>query len=724
MKKIFPLFFIFSFSFFISPAQDYHKTSPELNRRVDSLKKVLATLPALVGTDDDTTRMKLCIDIGDLFERVQPDSALWWYSQAIDSLTDKEIGKYRSRAEFIAIAHKYSGIVTMTSGNYSNAITAFEQAKTIFEKLNDKKGLSTCLNNIGIVYYNKGDFHRAMDYYEKSLLIFEELDYQRGISSCLNNLSLVAMYLGDYSKAEESYEKSLKLKEDIDDQPGISRCLNNLGLVVMYQGDYRAATEYFEKSMKIRENLGDKKGISDCLNSLGMVYKYQGDFPKATGFHEKGLNIEEELGDKKGISGCLTNLGNVFADQGNLPKAQEYYEKSLKLYEELGDEQGMAVNLNNLGIVYKNQGNYNKAEEFYSESLKIKEKAGDKMGISNCLSNLGNLYFYRNFWDKAEEFYEKSLIIDEELGDKKGITSDLNSLGSIYYCKGEYLKAEEYYEKSLRLREEIGVVADLLVSYTNLAKVCIQQNIPDRAVNMYRKALEITTVLLKENFSILSEREKEAYLEKTCSIFNQMAEFSLHYTRLEDMRCDCYNDELLLKGLLLNSSCSMMDVVTNSTDSAITSTFWLLTRQRKQISEQLSTPKDERILNVDSLEKVANETERQLVKLSSAFADQQEQFGYKWQDVQKTLQSGEAAIEFVKIKHTILRSDTLKTDSCSYAALLLKPGDIFPLFIALCNEESLEKLLTRGDENDFDLVGRIYSSKTENTLYGLIWKPM
>ncbi|MBU0489215.1 MAG: CHAT domain-containing protein, partial [Bacteroidetes bacterium] len=264
----------------------------------------------------------------------------------------------------------------------------------------------------------------------------------------------------------------------------------------------------------------------------------------------------------------------------------------------------------------------------------------------------------------------------------------------------------------------------LALYYPALSRMYSIVKEPNKAMPLYQRSRQITISLLKNNFSILSEKEKSDYLEKTNSIFNNIAEFSLLYPQFDSLRGLCYNDELILKGLLLSSSRSMIEVVSESPDRALKNTYWLLSQQRKQISEQLSTPKDERTLNVDSIESAANNTERKLVKLSSAFADQQEQFGCKWQDVQKTLKQGEAAIEFVKIKHTILRHDSLKTDSCSYAALVLKPGDVYPQFIGLCNEESLEKILTRGDENDFDLVGRIYSSKTENTLYGLIWKPM
>ncbi|MBU0488299.1 MAG: CHAT domain-containing protein [Bacteroidetes bacterium] len=335
-------------------------------------------------------------------------------------------------------------------------------------------------------------------------------------------------------------------------------------------------------------------------------------------------------------------------------------------------------------------------------------------------TNLDSAFWWYNSVADTTIYAEK---IKQYPAKAKQNANALYNMGIVAYIHRNHPLTVSCWEQSLKIREELGAMADLASGYPTLAKVHAIVRSTEKAQLLYLKSLELTISLLRNNFSILSEKEKGDYLEKTNSIFNNIAEFSLLYSQFDSLRGYCYNNELMLKGLLLSSLRSMMDIVSNSNNTEIKNNYWLLVQQRKIISEQLSTPKDERTLNVDSLENAANSTERSLVKRSSAFADQQEQFGYTWQDVQKSLQPGEATIEFVKIKHTIFRHDSLKTDSCSYAALVLKPGDVFPQFIALCNEASLEKFLTRGDENDFDLVGRIYSSKTENNLFELIWKP-
>ena len=82
MKKIFYLLFTFNFLLLTSYAQDYHK--------IDSLKTILKTLPALNGTEADTLRMKITINIGNLFKDSKPDSAIWWYTSIADTIFNTE----------------------------------------------------------------------------------------------------------------------------------------------------------------------------------------------------------------------------------------------------------------------------------------------------------------------------------------------------------------------------------------------------------------------------------------------------------------------------------------------------------------------------------------------------------------------------------------------------------------------------------------------------------
>ena len=89
-------------------------------------------------------------------------------------------------------------------------------------------------------------------YYQKSFKITEELGDKRGISSCYNNIGNVYKSQGDYPKALEYYHKSLKIDEELGDKSGISTSYINFGMIYDIQGDYSKALKYFQKSLKFQ----------------------------------------------------------------------------------------------------------------------------------------------------------------------------------------------------------------------------------------------------------------------------------------------------------------------------------------------------------------------------------------------------------------------------------------------------------------------------------------
>ncbi|MBU0489058.1 MAG: CHAT domain-containing protein [Bacteroidetes bacterium] len=658
MKRIAQILFA-AFLPVLACAQEYNNTSPELSRRVDSLKRILNALPELNGTDADTTRMSLYFAIAKQYEMQNLDSAFLYYRDAVDTrifddgaLNKTAIKENKGKHTLNATAHKMAGI---------------------------------------ILYY-QGAFPQAKIYYGHALEIYEELS----------------------------------------DKTGISACLNNLGLVCYNQGNYKEATAYYERSLKMDEESGDSAGVSKTLINIGLVSYLQGKYKEATSFYERSLRIDEEIGDQTRVSTNLVNLGIVWYIQGNLIEAVSYYKRSLKLFEESGDKRGVSACLNNLSLVCYEQGNYQEAIVFFDQSLELFEELGDKNGMSYCLMNIGLVYYNLNEYDKSLSFFERALAIFEELGDRIGISKDMINIGSLRYNQGNFSEAVSCFERALKIEQELGAMSDMATNYSSTARAYFRVGASGKALPMFKKSRELTFFLLQDNFSILSEKEKEVYLTKTSAVFNYINEYSLlmpeNGSRSESCKDSltgyCYNDELLLKGLLLNSTSGMMDAVSNSNDTALTNAYWMLKRYREYISAMQSSGEGDKKDNLDLLETLANEQERKLVKLSSDFAGLQQQFEYTWQDVQKNLLKNESAIEFVRIKHSLTRSDTCKTDSISFAALILRPEYEQPKMVALCNEQSLQDLMMNNELSDADFVGELYGKSKGTQLYELLWKPL
>ena len=143
---------------------------------------------------------------------------------------------------------------------------------------------------------------------------------------------------------------------------------------------------------------------------------------------------------------------------------------------------------------------------------------------------------------------------------------------------------------------------------------------------------------------------------------------------------------------------------------------------------QYSKPIVERREDLPGLESRAEELEKILNRLSGSFRDQQEALKIKMADVQTNLQADEAAIEFVRFGFFHKKWN----DSTMYAAYVLRKTDSVPLFVPLCEEKQLTKILSSKSTGN-DLIKSIYRSELDeeeqkmvlgDSLYTLVWKPI
>ena len=150
-----------------------------------------------------------------------------------------------------------------------------------------------------------------------------------------------------------------------------------------------------------------------------------------------------------------------------------------------------------------------------------------------------------------------------------------------------------------------------------------------------------------------------------------------------DSSGEVYDDSALFtKGLLLNAETSLRDLILESGDSAAVKQFDAMQMIRMTLSKQYEKPIAERRLNCDSLERVAEQMERELMKSSKAFGDFTRSLTVGWKDVQKGLGDDDVAIEF-------LASPVFGGDSILYVALTLKKGYDKPKMITLFEEREL-----------------------------------
>ncbi|MBK9722535.1 MAG: CHAT domain-containing protein [Saprospiraceae bacterium] len=611
-------------------------------------------------------------------------------AQTVDSMVIKQVDS------LIKVSRTLTG-----KRNFDKALEVNAAAEKIaLEKLGrESAAYGSCAFNRGRVNYLKKDHPEAEIWYLEAKAIREKAigkEHPDYVWS-LNNLALLYKDIGNYQKAEPLYLEAKAISEKTVGKvhPDYAMILNNMAVCYKEMGNYEKAEPPFLEAKAIREKaLGkEHRDYAQSLSNLAAMYMEMSNYEKAEPLYLESKAIREKaIGkDHPDYAGSLNNLAILYSDMGNYQKAEPFFLEAKAIWEKaLGKEHPeYARSLNNLAILYRTMGNYAKAEPLYLENKAICEKAFGKEhpDYARSLNNLTNLYSIMGNYEKAEPLYLESKAIYEKSFGKEhpDYARSLSNLAHLFKDMGNYEKAEPLY-------------------------------------------LELSSVnqkLLEKALHHLSESELKKYMNNFATSQSRALSF-MHQTAGTKARAICYDNSLFYKGFLLNASNQIKNLA--HTDATTTEKFNLLKSYERLLAAQYALPIAERDSGkVADLEEKSNTLEKDLARTVAGFGDAIRQVN--WQEVQRNLAAGEAAVEFVHYGFAEIKQN----DSTMYAALLLLPEAQQPIFILLFEEKSLDSLLHSKSDRKADYVNSLYTladrgaiaiEATKKSLYEILWKPL
>jgi CHAT domain-containing protein len=427
----------------------------------------------------------------------------------------------------------------------------------------------------------------------------------------------------------------------------------------------------------------------------------------------------------------LNNLGYLYQQLGDYAQAEPYYLEAKNIMEKTleKDHSGYATLLNNLGLLYLEMGYSAKAEPYYLEAKNIREKTLGKehSAYVNSLHNLGALYNKTGDYAQAESYYlEAKNIMGKTLGKEyPEYAPFLHNLGYLYDEMGDYAQAESYYLEAKNIMEKTlekdhpyyaGTLTNLLTLYLSA------KNYPQASL-FASKADQFLTSQINQNFTFLSEQQRNAFWNKNKNRFD--GSFSLSYLYPVPKTIEqAYNNTLFTKGLLLRTNNEIRDAILTSGNQNLIRQFEGLHALRQQIIA-LHAQQEPKTAYIASLESRADSLDKVLTQASQAYRDAKADIALQWQDIQAQLQANEAAIEFVHFNFY----NKKQTDSVLYAALILKKGAPAPIWVPLFEKSQLEALLADENDDTGKRITKLYTSGNPRfyngqKLYQLVWQPL
>lgn len=320
----------------------------------------------------------------------------------------------------------------------------------------------------GTANYLKSSYNDAIDFYEKALTIYQEIDDSKGIINVRNQLGLSLNNSGFQLKAINHYEQALVKAKAINDQLSIASVSNNIGVIYKNNGDIAKAITYFMIGLKAYEALENNEGIAGALSNIGLIYQSQNEIIKAIDYHNRSLGLFTELKDSINIANTYNNLGICYYQKDSLPQALTHHHKSLEIREQVNNSRGIINSLHNIGVVYLNMKDYQRALDYLNKSLLLANQNENPKSSVQALNEIAYIYYITKDYKNAKYNGEKAKSKLSENQDIKLQSRNADVLYRIY-------KALEMSDKALAMHERHIVLRDSIISEQNQKEVMRQK---------------------------------------------------------------------------------------------------------------------------------------------------------------------------------------------------------------------------------------------------------
>ena len=596
------------------------------------------------------------------------------------------------------------------------------------------------LANLSVKYYNEGKYQEGIGIaIQVQQLVEKEFGKEHEYyATSLDNLAQFYSAIGNYSEAIRLETEALKMSEKVlgKEHPQYSKSLNNVALYKALIGKYDEAIRIAKQAFQIREKIYKKNQPEyvEALNTLAFVEASLGNYSEAIRFGQKALQIaEKEFGKNHPYyEALINNLAQHNANLGNYSEAIRFGTEAVQIREKnLGNlHPNYAISLSNLAGYYSQIGNYDEALRLGTKVLEIKEKTVGKEHPSYIISLSNLAMFYWNIGD-----FSKAILLDKEgmqiteknLGkNNPNYVTLINNLALSYFGLANFPEALRNGEEGLKIVEEIAGKYHpyYATSLSNIARYHAYMGNFTDAIKLSKEALQIKYSIfgnqhpeyasslydlaemnfvtgdtrglnkyvtmyhnaihdiLFKGFSEMPEYERNNYWSMYKHIFqNYIHKMAFKYPTDTLVSCG-YNAALLSKGLLLNLTKDLSEQISESNDKELISLYSDLKNMRFMLQKQYEKPIAIRTLNTDSIEKVVNGLEMELMSKSKIYGDYTKNINIRWIDVREKMTEKDVCIEFVSFPYY--------NDSTMYIAYVLQKNMDTPVMIQLFEERQLK----------------------------------
>lgn len=235
-----------------------------------------------------------------------------------------------------------------------------DSLKAAITKLSEDTGKVNALADLCSAYQDLDEHARAIAAGTEAIELAMKLQWKRGLARCYNDVGVSYFNLAQYAEALKHYFSALKVRTEMGNKPAIAASYNNIGIIYSVMGNFEEALKNHYASVKMKQEAGDTLNLHHSYTNIGAAYEHMKRPEDALKYHRLALaNLEAQQYEAK-MADAYVNIGNTLNTLGKENEAIQNLERAQIIFEKYGNKFGLAVCNFNMSEIYISRAAYGK----------------------------------------------------------------------------------------------------------------------------------------------------------------------------------------------------------------------------------------------------------------------------------------------------------------------------------------------------------------------------
>lgn len=353
----------------------------------------------------------------------------------------------------------YEATTLEQQGKLKEARKLYIAAAEGFRAAGDQRDTATSLSAAGNVSLSLGDYTEAINEVEEAVKLRQTLHDDAELGQDFNTIGRAYVYLGNYAAALKHYQEALKFDRIESDAAGEITRLNNIGNVYYFLGHYSLALWFYEEALtRVNATAAEPWNAWQrqlTLSNTAVLYQ-------RLGLEERALELYKQLSrtpqampaDEYGQ--LLLNEGVLYRRLGDPIKALELYHAAQALFRSNRHPDGEISALRNIGIARTaDLGDFKGAVEAFTAALNLSRRSSDSRGAVLASLYLGEVLRRMHRMKEAKINLDAALAGARKAGLVEEQWKTLYGLGRLAADEGHQQEALNDYRSAISIIETV-----------------------------------------------------------------------------------------------------------------------------------------------------------------------------------------------------------------------------------------------------------------------------